>query len=771
MLKNIRQDLKWAENGGQHPYDPHRAIRQILLIVTLSLGTFFGILFGIINMIQENYGVASIDFLVSALLSCIVYWSICKPYHTLQRVLGVCISVFFFLYLFLSGGVAYTGFLWSFIVPICALFLLGFSGGMYVSCGYLALCYMGVLGNYIFPGLIHTYDNLFLIRFLGTYIFITVVSGVYEYTRAHTLVQWGRQMTLRQAGEMALQESEKNYRSLFEDASLGIIVVQIPTFKILRANSAARNLFKHTNDKLLNLTLFDLHPPDQCKQLDEFLDTLKQGAQEPLDLLGQAADREKINLEIKISFVKHDDQACLMCFYSNISERKKAHENLVEYNKILKIAHAQAQALTAKAHAATEAKSDFLSNMSHEIRTPMNGIIGMTHILMDTQLDGEQRQYMEIIQSSSKHLLNLINDILDFSKVEAGKLKIVRTETKLTPLLREIVSLLDIKAKEKELYLNLVLDSGLPEKVWLDSVRVRQILTNLGANAIKFTQRGSVRITVRKVEKENQGQINHFLYFCVSDTGVGIPQEKVGLLFQKFSQIDASATRSFGGTGLGLAISRQLVELMGGTIGVRTELGQGSEFWFEIPLCIEENTQQNTKPHLEETVTMGSSGVAIRYRSGSQTLSTSEEKPEGLKLLQPEARDTSNGQPCILLAEDNLINQKVVVTLIKKKGMAIESVVNGKQVLEALAKQNFSLVLMDLHMPEMGGLEATTLVRKGEGAVLWSGIPIVALTADALPKEQELCLNAGMDDFLTKPINPALLYERIDYWLKAKPLP
>ncbi len=674
----------------------------------------------------------------------------------------------------------------------------------------------------------------------------------------------------RQAAKDALVHSERRTRLIIDTALDGVISIDAEG-RITDWNQQAEKIFGWSRDEVLGRDLGSTIIPPHYQEahqrgLANYLATGEgRVLNKRIEISAMRSDGREFPVELAVSPLQIGGQTSFSAFVRDITERKRAEEQLAEARD--------------KALEASRMKSEFLANMSHEIRTPMNGVIGMASLVLDGELNGEQREYAETIHSSGEALLTIINDILDFSKIEAGKVTIEEIPFELEATVSAAADLLAGRAHEKGMDLVVRCEPRLPPALVGDPNRIRQVLTNLVGNAVKFTDSGHVLVEVRR---EDQGD-DPLLRLSVTDTGVGIPQDKLDHIFEDFTQADASTTRKYGGTGLGLAISRRLAELMGGTVGVVSEVGKGSTFWFTVPLrgsdqkpaqdsgpgatlaglnvlIVDDNAMNrrvlreqlqgaglhcravsSAREALEELCSEGPDAVAyelavidhqmpgtdglqlgrairkdshgfeppvmillssmgdtqprdqlqeagfaacltkpIRASALIDTLSraradsvpgASKEIEHLRQATELEKRAEASHQtedheegPRILLAEDNVVNQKVAVRMLEKLGCQVDVAPDGRQAVEMARRFEYQLVLMDCQMPEMDAYQATAEIRRLSSQ---HHVPIVAMTANAMKGDREKCLAAGMDDYTSKPISVAELKVILDRWARS----
>jgi len=506
----------------------------------------------------------------------------------------------------------------------------------------------------------------------------------------------------------ALSRLSADYRQIFDNAHDPIIIFNPADEAVLNVNRRACEIYGFSREEFLGMSLIDisLTPERGRRQVEE---TLQKGVYHNFESCQRRKDGSVMFLEINASAIDYEGRPAILSINRDITERRRAEE--------MRLAKEAAER-------ADRAKSRFLANMSHEIRTPMAGILGLSDLLLKTDLNARQRRYSELIQSSTTALLGVIDDILDFAKIEADKLTLEAVPFHLVSMLSETVDLLRLRAQAKGIGLELTVDDALPDWCFGDPGRLRQAVVNLLGNAVKFTDQGAVEVCAQ-LASDGRVQI------AVVDTGVGIPVAVQEKLFIPFTQADSSTSRRFGGSGLGLAITKRIVEMMGGEIGFTSQPGMGSSFWFVVVL------QPTAAP---ETASKESKG----RKTGAWAV------PQALTFR-------------VLVAEDNPVNQLVVLEQLASLGFEAAAVSNGLEALAALEEKPYDLVLMDCQMPELDGYETTLRMRRREGE-RWQ-VPVIALTAHAMQGDREKCLVAGMNDYISKPFRVETLRQILQRWL------
>jgi len=659
------------------------------------------------------------------------------------------------------------------------------------------------------------------------------------------------------------KDAEERLRCI-TDSAYDAILMMDPGGTITYWNPAAEQILGYRAEEALGKDLHELLAPqryvgDYLAAFPEFRRTGRGNAVgKTLDLFARRKDGREVPVAVSLAGVLLKGAWHAVGILRDITSQRELEENLRRAKQA--------------ADAASAAKSEFLANMSHEIRTPMNGVLGMVGLLLDTELDEEQRRYAETIRDSGESLLGLLNDILDLSKIEAGKLELAIQDFDLRALLDDFAVLPALHAHEKGIEFICAVAPDLPTDLRGDPNRLRQVLTNLAGNAVKFTDRGEI---VVQAELLSQTDTEVTIRFSIRDTGIGIPPDKRRSLFQKFTQADASTTRRYGGTGLGLAISKELAERMGGEIGVNSTEGVGSEFWFTVRLgkgperehplppladlrgvhvlIVDDNatnravlaaqlsargvwieeaadgkaalkalrrardsgvpfraaildmqmpgmdgaslgravkadetledtllmllTSLGQRDDAEEMAKVGFAACLTKPARHSELIESLSAMVAGTPVTQsarrlgprPSFTDLRRSPMRVLVVEDNLVNRKLALTILAKMGLGAEAASSGAEALEALGSSLYDLVLMDVQMPEMDGLEATRQIRSRDSTILDPGVPIIAMTAHAMSGDRERCLEAGMNDYITKPVSPRELYDVLDRWLPRDP--
>jgi PAS domain S-box-containing protein len=507
---------------------------------------------------------------------------------------------------------------------------------------------------------------------------------------------------------------------LFERNPQPMLAYDRRTLQIVAVSNSMIATYGYSREELLAMTVTDLRPPREVDGLRAFLAAGPSGQRPGAGTQAGAPghhlrkDGTTIDVEVTSDNVDLDGHECRIALYHDVTERNRA---------VVELAVARDKAVEA-----SNLKSAFLANVSHEIRTPMNGVIGMTELLLDMGLTGEQREVAEQVARSGEQMLAIVNDILDLSKIETGHLELDLCDFDLHEAIKETCSAAGAQARAHSLRLEMQIDSDVPRRVHADGRRLQQVLLNLVVNAVKFTSAGTVAVRVSATPTPLHSTM---VRFEVVDSGIGIDPASLARMFEPFTQADVSTTRIYGGTGLGLAIARELVEMMGGTISAESEPGRGSTFRFELELAA---------PVAADT---------RAAQTGQQPAS---------------APDFWADPPLVLVAEDSQINQIVAARALERCGCRVHVVCDGQQALQALQARQFDAVLMDCQMPEMDGYQATAELRILEHAT-GQHVPVIAMTAHAMDGDRERCLDAGMDDYITKPMRYTDLADTLRRWI------
>ena len=521
---------------------------------------------------------------------------------------------------------------------------------------------------------------------------------------------------LERAREQA-RANEERYRLLFDSNPQPMAVFDCETLELVAVNDAMVANYGYSRDELIGMSGLDLLVPEDVPTVRSYLASNPGVTPPGAGWKGwhhRRKDGTIIDVETVSDDLTLDGRDCRLVLFQDVTERNRAA--------------AEVAAARDAAVEASNMKSAFLANMSHEIRTPMNGVIGMTELLLDTDLTEEQRYLAEQAAQSGEHLLAVINDVLDLSKIETGNLELDITDFDLQETVARTCSAVGAQARARDLRLDLEISSSVPRRVRGDSRRLHQIILNLVSNAIKFTPTGVVSVRVSALPTSTNSHAT--IRVEVADSGIGIDPAKLQHMFEPFTQADASTTRLYGGTGLGLAISRELVEMMGGAIGAESEVGRGSTFWFELPLSTGSEAETPPAPALPASAAAPLSGADA---------------------------------PLVLIAEDSQINQIVAARAIERCGCRAHVVGDGLEAIEAFSRQHFDAVLMDCQMPNMDGYESTAELRRLETDGRHT--PIIAMTAHAMAEDRKRCLDAGMDDYISKPMRHTDLATMLSRWI------
>ncbi len=583
-----------------------------------------------------------------------------------------------------------------------------------------------MLRGIINKGIAHAQQNGTLYRIQGKWLgseyaqhrpplraYLLIVSGVALAVVGTILMilLWNRNLH-RKVKERTRQhaESEERLRQFFENSPDAVFILDRKG-TIVASNSRACKSVKMKKNELLSKTVYDLVPSTFHNSVDDNMRMWFSGELKQCEGSSMASDGSVTPVEMTGTLLTLDGQKVLQLHSRDIALRKEAEGKIHAARQMAEDSKEMAEQAREIAENASRAKSEFLANMSHEIRTPLNGIVGMAELLADTSLSVEQENCTDTILQSTNGLLNIINHVLDISKIEAGQMDVRESSLDLREMCKNIHLRFQSEAKQNGIKIHCACQDDVPLYVVGDEGLLEQVLVNLVGNAIKFTHQGSVALNIERQSSGSGGD----LYFQIIDTGIGIPKEQQASIFEKFTQVDGSAKRMYGGTGLGLAICKQLIELMGGKIGLISSSGRGSTFFFNLALSPANHPAEPKKPRGDH--------VEILLRPGVK----------------------------VLLVEDNKVNQQVAAAILRKAGCLVDIAGNGQDAIQQIRKDTYDVVLMDCQMPVMDGFEATARIRAMHSDI--AQIPIIAITAHAMKDDRKKCLDGGMNDYISKPVS------------------
>lgn len=544
---------------------------------------------------------------------------------------------------------------------------------------------------------------------LYLFVLLSAAKRLHTYIKSNTILR-----IEAVENEKKIEENEKKYRIMYENSEDSMFLIE--NYNIIKVNLAGAKIFGYDSaEQIIGKSVWEFLPDKEFEgvtalEKDKIItNDLKQNHFTRFEWILKKIDGSLFHAEMTISLVYMNNSTSMFCVMRDISKSKKIQNELIQLRR--------------KAESANQAKSDFLANMSHEIRTPLNGVIGLTKLLLLNPLPQQYSEKIQSIQTNAELTLSILSDILDFSQIEAGKLKLRKNDFDLFKLITNMKKILQSKYSSKGLSLNIEVSPDIHQTFSGDPDRIMQVLNNLLENAYKFTQKGGVTVYCRfLIETDDFTEI----LFEVSDTGIGIDPDKETILFDRFTQLDESSTRKHGGVGLGLSISKQLVDLMGGKIGVKKNPTEGSTFWFTLKL--------------------------------QKSISAEQQKDNELNRID----DVPQYNAKALIVDDNEINLEVTKSMLEVFGIQSVLADNGKIALECLNKESFDIIFMDCHMPELDGIQTTRQIRKQNSN---QNLPIIAITANARPEAKELCINAGMNGYIVKPVDLDILQHSLSTWL------